>query len=600
MFYIKRGDSIRGPYPYSKIRDGLLGGKLLGTDLYSATDKGPWQPCAGLSLSEDDASLKKSTQADEGIADTVRHVGEVTCRRPQSPTSSVPLRRHSRKNLLLGGGGILLLLLCSGLILRLESPAQLIKGVLQYTTTQTFTPLPAARPFDVGVVNVEESQIVDSEKLDTNFVRALDRGYFKNWQQVREADKFQKEIRLSHRTEVRCFEPALTFDPASHSPSDEASFSELIDIITDVNNTLNSLAIKVAVRTTGSPDLRKLVALPDDEALQQAFAHIASDLERYAIAYEDFSTADRAEFNKYSDPAAERVREGVAAALAPHLGMARFKQELRRVVDAMAAMTSRRGPDAPPPLVPPAPNKECKLPLLRNSIGMEFRLVPAGTFMMGSSNGNEDERPLHKVTISRPFYMGVRRVTYKQYREVQGEGSGGDESQGLFVVDDAVRFCRQLSELSEEKAAKRKYRLPTEAEWEYACRAGTSTRYAFGDDPRLLVLYGADWPPGLARFPAKRCNAWGMYQMHGESVFGPEWVADWYGPYPSEAVVDPCGPAVGTARVVRGPYESANRGFVADLRSGLYDYEAKSRDPLNRPSAGAIFFRVVCDVPSGD
>jgi len=124
------------------------------------------------------------------------------------------------------------------------------------------------------------------------------------------------------------------------------------------------------------------------------------------------------------------------------------------------------------------------------------------------------------------------------------------------VVDvswnDAVAFCEKLSEVAEEKAAGRFYRLPTEAEWEYACRAGTTTEYSFGDSESQLGEYawynknseGKVQPVGL-----KQPNAWGFYDMHG-NVF--EWCADWYSDFSSGSVTDPAGPPVGSNRIARG------------------------------------------------
>ena len=120
--------------------------------------------------------------------------------------------------------------------------------------------------------------------------------------------------------------------------------------------------------------------------------------------------------------------------------------------------------------------------------------------------------------------------------------------------DDAVEFCEKLSALVEERAAGRKFRLPTEAEWEYACRAGTTTRFSFGDDPAGLAncAWFAENASGLPRpVGQKRPNAWGLYDMHGNM---PEWCADWYAKdyYEKSPVDDPEGPATGSGRVTRG------------------------------------------------
>ena len=117
---------------------------------------------------------------------------------------------------------------------------------------------------------------------------------------------------------------------------------------------------------------------------------------------------------------------------------------------------------------------------------------------------------------------------------------------------DAVEFCRKLSDLPAEKSAGHVYRLPTEAEWKYACRAGTTTKYSFGDRASELGDYA--WyrdNSGKTTHPVggKKPNPWGLYDMHG-NVW--EWCQDWYGDYPSGAVTDPTGPASGDRRVLHG------------------------------------------------
>jgi formylglycine-generating enzyme required for sulfatase activity len=134
---------------------------------------------------------------------------------------------------------------------------------------------------------------------------------------------------------------------------------------------------------------------------------------------------------------------------------------------------------------------------ITNSIGMKLVLIPKGTFTMGSP-ANEELRALdeveHEVTISKDFYLGVTEVTQSQYANVmrvnpstfKGEKDPDKSDYPVENVswNDAVDFCKRLSELPEEKAAGRVYQLPTEAEWEYACRSGAKTTYFFGNDPK--------------------------------------------------------------------------------------------------------------------
>jgi len=190
---------------------------------------------------------------------------------------------------------------------------------------------------------------------------------------------------------------------------------------------------------------------------------------------------------------------------------------------------------------------------LANTIGMEFVLIPAGTFQMGSTTGDSDERPVHQVTISQPFYLGKYEVTQAQWQAVMGQNPSlfqGDPNLPVEQVwwDDVQEFIRKLN----AKEGHTKYRLPTEAEWEYAARAGTTTAYSFGDDATRLGEYA--WYKGNAgerTHPVGKLkpNPWGLYDMHG-NVW--EWVQDWYQRYQSEAVTDPQGPDLGTHRSRRG------------------------------------------------
>ncbi len=201
-----------------------------------------------------------------------------------------------------------------------------------------------------------------------------------------------------------------------------------------------------------------------------------------------------------------------------------------------------------------------------NSIGMVLVHIPAGEFLMGTPENDPskawDEIP-HRVRISRSFFMGKYEVTQSQYQKVMGKNPSycarlpNPEQHPVEQVswDDAVAFCRALTELPEEKAAGRSYRLPTEAEWEYACRAGTTTAYHFGNDSNDLskyALFGGHkagvW--ATQKVGIKLPNAWGLHDMHG-NVW--EWCADEYGPYRVETeVVDPQGPDKGVGKVARG------------------------------------------------
>lgn len=229
---------------------------------------------------------------------------------------------------------------------------------------------------------------------------------------------------------------------------------------------------------------------------------------------------------------------------------------------------------------------------ITNSIGMKLVPIPAGTFLMGSLEGEEGRgcyELQHKVTLTKNFYLGMTQVTQAQYKKVTGKNPShfqGDEVSGRdsseFPVeqvswDDAVKFCKKLSAMADEKKAGRVYRLPTEAEWEYACRAGTSTAYFFGDDEESLSDYAwfcrnsCERPHPVA---LKKPNAWGLYDMCGNVD---EWCSDWWDEYPKGAVSDPAGPKGGNIRVLRGGSWEFN---AASCRSAKRSASAPAdRDP---------------------
>ena len=193
-----------------------------------------------------------------------------------------------------------------------------------------------------------------------------------------------------------------------------------------------------------------------------------------------------------------------------------------------------------------------------NSIGMEFVLIPAGSFMMGRNpaleNGNDEETPQHRVTISKPFYLGKFEVTQTEWEAVMGNNPSNFKGRTKPVEkvswNDVQEFIKRLN----AKEGHNRYRLPTEAEWEYAARADTDTAYSFGDDVDELSRYGwYDDNSDETTHPVgqKQPNAWGLYDVHG-NVW--EWVQDWYGDkyYSNSSGTDPKGPGSGQDRVSRG------------------------------------------------
>jgi formylglycine-generating enzyme required for sulfatase activity len=245
---------------------------------------------------------------------------------------------------------------------------------------------------------------------------------------------------------------------------------------------------------------------------------------------------------------------------------------------------------------------------LTNSIGMTFALVPPGEFSMGSYPGEighqAHEEPVHTVNISRPFYLGAFLVTQSQYESVMGKnpsfftkakGGGPDHPVDSVSWNDAVKFCDRLSDQPEEEARSRSYRLPTEAEWEYACRAGTVTPFSFGERITTKTAHFAtgmafDKSGGIARTApvgSMPPNPFGLYDMHGNLQ---EWVNDYYGEYyyQDSLAKDPPGPAKGTERVIRGGCYTM---FGSDLRSA----SRKSAKPTIMNAT--IGLRVVLVVP---
>jgi len=223
-----------------------------------------------------------------------------------------------------------------------------------------------------------------------------------------------------------------------------------------------------------------------------------------------------------------------------------------------------------------------------NSLSMKFVLIQPGSFIMGSpedESHRSDTEVQHKVTITRPFYMQTTEVTVVQWEALMGKKffapptEKGNRPVVKVSWHDCMTFITKLNALNKET-----YRLPTEAEWEYACRAGSSTAYSWGKTiecdkamfsnntlkSRECVGYveskglGVDRPALVKSYPP---NAWGLYDMHG-NVW--EWCQDYYGVYPSGPVTDPAGSKSGPDKVRRGgswfkygySCRSANRAYA--------------------------------------
>jgi formylglycine-generating enzyme required for sulfatase activity len=255
----------------------------------------------------------------------------------------------------------------------------------------------------------------------------------------------------------------------------------------------------------------------------------------------------------------------------------------------------------------------------KNSIGIDLLPIPAGHFQMGSTQAEYDEQPVHRVSISRSFRMSATEITNAQYELFRPEHrilrgmqrtSYRDDDPVVFVSwDDAMAFCRWLS-----KKEGRHYRLPTEAEWEYACRAGTTTHYFTGDTlPAVYRKYnpaghpsGFSWasPLDLPEAPDLRVqqtppNAWGLFDMHGNVE---EWCLDAYASYPSGTQTDPLVTA-GSFRITRGGSHTTEADALIQDADPMRRLQARYLSSSNRMAAlpadrnWLIGFRIVEAAP---
>jgi formylglycine-generating enzyme required for sulfatase activity len=242
-------------------------------------------------------------------------------------------------------------------------------------------------------------------------------------------------------------------------------------------------------------------------------------------------------------------------------------------------------------------------PTAGNVLGMAFAEVPAGSFRMGSNDGSRDEKPVHEVRITRPFWIGKCEVTQAEYEKLMGKNpskfKGARNPVERVSWNDAVAFCQKLTE--QERAASRlpaghEYRLPTEAEWEYAARGGPKSKgFAYsGSDNAADVAWhnknsarrAAIWGVRKAHVVGqKKPNELGIHDMSGNVA---EWCGDWYGSYPSGTVADPTGAGEGSRRVLRGGCWSIFAGYCRS---------ANRRSYVPSRSYGDLGFRVALAAP---
>jgi formylglycine-generating enzyme required for sulfatase activity len=245
--------------------------------------------------------------------------------------------------------------------------------------------------------------------------------------------------------------------------------------------------------------------------------------------------------------------------------------------------------------------------LLTNSIGMRLSRIPAGEFLMGSPDSDtsapEDEKPQHRVRITRPFFLGVHQVTQGQYRAVTGTNPSSFEGSDDLPVEtvswsDAVAFCNTLSALDGLKPyydlntctplGGEGYRLPTEAEWEYAARAGSTSRYSFGASESSLGEYA--WFIGNSQdrthpVGQKQPNAFGLYDMHG-NVW--EWCGDAFDPlfYGQSPGADPFCATEATLRVHRGGCWADGEWYLRSADRGASTLDSRDDDVGFRVARG--------------
>jgi formylglycine-generating enzyme len=387
--------------------------------------------------------------------------------------------------------------------------------------------------------------------------------------------------RVGLRARVRVDNATLFLENVLGS-RDSLAFGELQSKLAPV---LAEQLRRVAGRTT----LENLMSADASRRLTDAMSEADAGLRHLGFRLESVTDVSISQQEQADHPAS--APGGTAESRPPDEPSVSMRRSGRRTIRC-----SEKGVATPPLPSPPAVAPS----ILINSLGMRLALIAADRFVMGSPvdeperSGTEDQ---HTVEISQPFYLGTVPVTQDQYQRIMGTDPScfaeleraeveGQPAKRLPVErvswDDACDFCRRISELEAEKTAGRCYRLPTEAEWEYACRAGTTSAFAFG--PSLGPAQANFDASGTTPVGSFQPNAWGLYDMHG-NVW--EWCEDWFSPdyYSRSPSRDPHGPATGFARVLRG---GGWRSRAAQCRSAArYSATATQRHD-------AFGFRVAC------
>jgi formylglycine-generating enzyme required for sulfatase activity len=417
------------------------------------------------------------------------------------------------------------------------------------------------------------TRLVAQEQKQTSQIKSL----LQKAQQLRKEAQFDKAVELLVRVP-----PDFCTDTLSASSQELINFSEQRSAVLRLLR-LAREAEEIRMELFRAEQYRKLLASADitdvefESALQGCRARL-EELQRAA----KLATQNRQWMIMIGSGAAilllivvaERVIQRHQRTVASAETQLRGNEALQASTNfAPPAMPTAETPAAEPIAIAQSPSPMLSLRVdLKNSIGMSFNLIPAGEFMMGSPaselgrEGREEDETQHKVTLTKPFFLGICEVTQSEYEKVVGinpsKFKGAKNPVEQVSWSQAVEFCKLLSALPAEQAAGRVYRLPTEAEWEYACRAGSKTAYSFGESASVLGDYawcGDNSNDQTHPVGEKKPNAWGLYDMHGNVA---EWCS-YCGDYPTVAVTDP----VGQEGVGFTAQRGGGWGFLTDYRS---------------------------------
>ena len=334
----------------------------------------------------------------------------------------------------------------------------------------------------------------------------------------------------------------------------ETPLEKLFNVERQLGQVNDRIEKQLQTKTKAHPDVAKLML--EKRQVERILSLLVTPAAEYVLERDDELEAKHQELLRYYKPGAEEVKrivrqleENREAALRVRGHAARTASPRCRELLFLSFLTPEAGKDQHVNPVLKWVGQKTRLPreIWHRRTGMELVLIEPGEFRMGSNDGSDHEKPVHTVRITRPFYLGKYEVTQEQYQRVVGTNPGEFKGPANPVENvswhDATAFCKALGG-----------ELPTEAEWEYACRAGSTKKYGLVDEESEVGDHA--WHSGNSDRKAhpvgrKKPNAWGLYDMLG-NVW--EWCADWYGEdyYRQSPAEDPTGPAGGSSRVLRG------------------------------------------------